>query len=505
MANVSESQHSWWEAFTIYRHPRVIGMLFLGFSAGLPLVLVFATLSAWLRDFGVSKTAIGFFSWVALTYAFKVLWSPIVDQVRIPILYRLLGRRRSWMVVCICGVAAGLVGMTFVPLEPVPLVAGSEASRDAALNGLAALEAGVWPVAGGTTNVSLPSHLDVLLLMALLAFVVAFSSATQDIAIDAYRIEAVDLDLQGGMAGTYQAGYMLAVRIVGGAFALYIADWFDWRTSYLVMAACMTVGFITVMMIKEPDISHSREAERPKAAQRDTAPLPARLAASMRSAASWFIQAIIEPFVDFLARNGRVGLVILVFIALFRLSDITLGVMAYPFYIDMGFSLTDIANATKVLGLVVTIVGAGFGGLLVYRIGVMPTLFIAAVLLMLTNLLFAWMAWLGSNEFWVIAVAVSADNFAFGISGSAFIAYLSSLTSISYTATQYALFTSLMLLPGKLLAGFSGVIVDAAGYVIFFLYASSLGIPAILLVLVLMYLERTGHLARAQAAAGAGE
>ncbi|MFQ5983842.1 MAG: MFS transporter, partial [Woeseiaceae bacterium] len=353
-------------------------------------------------------------------------------------------------------------------------------------------------VIGGLVGMATTDPTQDLWTMALFAFMVAFSSATQDIAIDAYRIEAVDVELQGGMAGTYQAGYMLAVRIVGGAFALYIAEWLDWSTSYLVMAACMGVGFVTVLIIREPETATRGGADSEAAASRT------RLVELPGKAVRWFIRAIVDPFVDFFVRNGWLGLVILVFIGLFRLSDITLGVMANPFYIDMGFSLTDIANATKVLGLVVTIAGAGFGGLLVYRIGVMPTLLIAAVLLMLTNLLFAWMAWLGSNEFWVIAVAVSADNFAFGISGSAFIAYLSSLTSVSYTATQYALFTSLMLLPGKLLAGFSGVILDATDYVIFFLYASSLGIPAILLVLVLMYLERTGHLARAQAAAGAG-
>ena len=449
MANASDTQHGWWQSLSIYRHPRVIGMLFLGFSAGLPLVLVFATMSAWLRDVGVSRTAIGFFSWVALTYSIKVLWSPIVDQVRIPILYRLLGRRRSWMMLAICGVAGGLVGMAL-----------TDPTTD------------LWS-------------------MALFALLVAVSSATQDIAIDAYRIEAVDVELQGGMAGTYQAGYMLAVRIVGGALALYVAEWFDWSTSYLLMAACMGVGFVTVLIIREPKTAARDEGQGEVAASQD------RLLALPGKAVRWFAHAIVEPFVDFFVRNGWVGLVILVFIGLFRISDITLGVMANPFYIDLGFSLSDIANATKVLGLVVTIAGAAFGGMLVYRIGVMPSLLISAVLLMLTNLLFAWMAWLASNEFWVIAVAVSADNFAFGISGSAFIAYLSSLTSVSYTATQYALFSSLMLLPGKLLAGFSGVIVDAAGYVVFFLYASSLGVPAIVLVLVLMYLERAGHLARA--------
>ncbi|MDJ0950018.1 MAG: MFS transporter [Alphaproteobacteria bacterium] len=438
MSHAATAKHSWRESLSVYRHPRVIGMLFLGFSAGLPLVLVFATLSAWLRDVGVSRTAIGFVSWVALTYSIKVLWSPIVDHVKIPVLHSALGRRRSWMILAICGVAAGLVGM-----------ATTDPAQD------------LWR-------------------MALFALIVAFCSATQDIAIDAYRIEAVDLELQGGMAGTYQAGYMLGVRIVGGAFALYIAEQFGWSTSYLIMAACMGVGFVTVLIIREPDTAE--RVAQPVVA----APARSRLIGLPGKALRWFVRAIIEPFVDFFARNGRLGLVILLFVGLFRLSDITLGVMANPFYIDMGFSLSDIATATKVLGLAVTIAGAGFGGLLVYRIGVMWALLISAVLLMLTNLLFAWMAWFGSSEFWVIAVAVSADNFAFGISGSAFIAYLSSLTSVSYTATQYALFTSLMLLPGKILAGFSGVIVDAEGYIVFFLYASSLGIPAILLVLYLM-------------------
>lgn len=453
MAAPETSQKSWSEAIRSYMHGRVVAMFFLGFSAGLPLILVFSTLSAWLRDVGVSRTAIGFFSWVALAYSIKVFWSPIVDQVKLPVLHNLLGRRRSWMLLTQVIIACGIAGM---------------ALTDPTTN--------TWTMAG-------------------FAVLAAFASATQDIAIDAWRIEAAPEELQGSMAGAYQAGYMVALKIIGGAAALYIAEFASWTMSYLIMASLMGVGFITTLLVHEPEIHkklHSELAERVAAAKDKAAGVPAGLV----RVAAWFIGAIYGPFADFFKRNGWIALVILLFVATFRLSDITLGVMANPFYIDLGYSKADIANATKLIGIWVAIGGAMVGGVLVARYGVMRTLILSCFLLTGTNLLFAVLAAVQVESFWALATAVSADTFAFGISGSAFIAYLSSLTSVSYTATQYALFSSLMLLPGKLLAGFSGVIVDASNYVVFFLYASALGLPSIVLVFALVHLERSGRLTR---------
>ncbi len=446
-------KQSWQESFAIYFSGRVLAMFFLGFSAGLPLILVFSTLSAWLRDVGVTRTAIGFFSWVALAYSIKVFWSPLVDQVRLPVLHKLLGRRRSWMLLTQVIVACGLAGMALT--DPV---------------------SSTWT-------------------MAVFAVLAAFASATQDIAIDAWRIEAAPEDMQGAMAGAYQAGYMVAIKIIGGAVVLYVAQYASWTTSYLIMAGLMGVGFITVLLIHEPE-SHKQlheELSHGIAVAREKAEGVPR---GLVYAATWFMGAIVGPFADFFKRNGWVAIFILLFVATFRLSDITLGVMANPFYIDLGFSKADIATATKVVGLWVAIGGAVIGGVLVARYGVMKSLILSCFLLTGTNLLFALLAFLKVSNFWALTVAVSADTFAFGISGSAFIAYLSSLTSVSYTATQYALFSSLMLLPGKLLAGFSGVIVDATSYVVFFLYASVLGIPSIMLVFTLVWLERAGHLKR---------
>jgi PAT family beta-lactamase induction signal transducer AmpG len=213
----------------------------------------------------------------------------------------------------------------------------------------------------------------------------------------------------------------------------------------------------------------------------DSAHLPARL----RQVGAWFIGAVVCPVTEFFARNGRLALVILAFIGVFRLSDITMGVMANPFYIDMGYSKADIASVTKVFGLIMTMVGAGVGGVLVARYGVMRMLLAAAVMVALTNLIFAWLATQGP-DIRLLALVVSADNLSGGLAGSAFIAYLSSLANRAYTATQYALFSSLMLLPAKFLGGFSGDIVDVTNYGLFFSYAAMLGLPAILLILYLM-------------------
>ncbi len=451
----NSARRSWRDSIAAYRHPRVLAILFLGFSAGLPFLLIFSTLSAWLREAGVGIAAIGFFSWLGITFSVKVLWAPVVDRLPLPVLTRRLGRRRSWMLLAQVGIAAGLVGIASA--EP---------------------PAGLAAIAG-------------------FGLLVAFSSATQDVAIDAYRIEAVEPDMQGAMAATYQLGYRVAL-LLAGAGALYIADFASWGTAYATMAALVGVGMITVLVIREPDVN--RDAAR-LFREADEARIGTRLAVfgpRLRQLAAWFYGAVCCPFIDFFVRNGRYALAILVFIALYRLSDITMGVMANPFYIDLGFTLAEIASVTKVFGIAMTIAGAILGGTLVVRFGIMRPLLLGAVLIALTNLMFVVLA-LAGKDIGLLALTIAADNLSAGIAGSVFIAYLSSLTSAAYTATQYALFSSLMTLPGKFIGGFSGIVVETAGYANFFLYAAVLGLPAIVLVAWLLRIEGRGE-ARPQAA-----
>ncbi len=426
--------HSWREALLVYTRPRVVAMIFLGFAAGLPFLLVFSTLSAWLRDEGLSRSVIGFFSWVGITYSIKVFWAPVIDRLPLPFLTRWLGRRRSWMLVAQLGIATGLAGMAL----------------------------------------SDPHHQ--LTAIALLAVLVAFSSSTQDIVVDAWRIEAEEDEYQGAMAATYVFGYRVAL-LAAGAGAFYIAEFQSWRVAYLTMAALMGVGIATTLLIAEPQ--HPPLAS---AATKADLPLSIRLA-------QWFRTAVIDPFVDFFARNGKLALLILAVIALYKLSDITMGVMANPFYLDLGFSKTEIANVTKIYGFFMTIAGAALGGVLVTRYGIMRPLLLGAVMVAGTNLLFALLARSEPN-LTLLAIVISADNLSGGLATSAFIAYLSSLTNQAYTATQYALFSSLMTLPAKFLGGFSGIVVDTKGYEFFFIYAAMLGTPAILLVALLMRLNR---------------
>ncbi len=448
----------WWEAARIYRHPRVIVMLFLGFSAGLPYLLVFSTLSAWLRDFGVSRTAIGFFSWVGITYSIKVLWAPVVDRLRLGWLTARMGQRRSWMLLAQVGIASGLLALA--SLDPQSQ----------------------------------------LVLIAVAALVVAFGSATQDITIDAYRIEAVAESLQAAMAATYILGYRVAL-LMAGAGAFYVADFASWAAAYVIMAALMGVGMITVMVIVEPE--HIRDPGAVEMERRISAFMQrhAHLPDGLRRLVAWFSGAVISPFVEFFRRNGLLAIAILLFVAVFRISDITMGVMANPFYLDLGFSKSEIASVTKVFGFFMTILGSAVGGLLVVRFGIMRPLLLAAVLVACTNLMFAGLAAIGA-DLRLLAVTISADNLSGGLANVAFIAYLSSLTNKAYTATQYALFSSLMTLPGKIIGGFSGVIVDASGYVFFFVYAAAVGVPGILLILFLMRHSRASGLVAKGAAGG---
>jgi PAT family beta-lactamase induction signal transducer AmpG len=425
-------QSTWADAFRAYTKPQVIAMFFLGLSAGLPLLLVFSTLSAWLRDMEVSRSAIGFFGWVGVTYSVKVLWAPIVDRLPIHGLTRWLGQRRSWILLGQLGIMLGIVGMSFTnPQQEL-----------------------FW--------------------VAVFAVMVAFSSSTQDIAIDAFRIESAKVELQGAMSATYIFGYRVAM-LVAGAGAFYVAEYSSWQMAYWCMAALMGVGVVTVLVVSEP-VSNGDDDER----------------AFNGINTAWFVDAVVSPFVDFFRRNGRFALLILAFIAMFRLSDIVMGIMANPFYLDLGFSKTEIANIGKVFGFFMTIAGSFLGGLLVVRYGVFRPLLAGAIMVAVTNLLFAQLSLVGPSLQW-LALVISADNLSGGFSNAAFIAYLSGLTNRAYTATQYALFSSLMTLPGKFMSGFSGVVVDADGYFTFFVYAAVMGIPAIVLAYMVMRHDRVSE------------
>lgn len=413
-------------------------MMFLGFAGGLPFLLVFSTLTAWLRDDGVSRSAIGFFAWVGITYSVKVLWAPVVDRLALPILTKRLGQRRSWILIGQLGIAIGLVGMMLV----------------------------------GSGQ---------LYYLSVFAFIVAFSSATQDIAIDAYRIEAMSERYQGAMSASYIFGYRVAL-LVAGAGALYIAEYQNWSVAYLTMAALTGVGIVTVLVIQEPDVNRST-FKAPLMPNGDQAP-------TIVVVRSWLAESLVQPFADFFQRNGNFALIILLFIAVFRLSDIAMGIMANPFYLDMGYSKTEIANVAKVFGFFMSIFGSAVCGILVVKWGIFRCLFIGAVAVASTNILFAGLS-LMTPELSALAVVISADNLSGGFAATAFIAYLSSLTNRSYTATQYAIFSSLMTLPGKFISGFSGMVVDSEGYFTFFIVAAGLGIPAILLVWVLIRRERS--------------
>jgi PAT family beta-lactamase induction signal transducer AmpG len=403
-------------------------MLFLGFSAGLPLLLVLGTLSFRLREAGIDRSTIGYLSWVGLAYGFKWVWAPLVDRLPLPPLTTLLGRRRGWLLLAQALVIGGLIGMALIDprkgLDPL-----------------------VW-----------------------CALLVAFGSATQDIALDAFRIESAEPRKQAALAAAYQTGYRLAM-IWAGAGVLTVAAWVEatvagndnnaaWGVAYLVMAASMSVGVVTVLFSPEP-------ARRP---------IP-----PAKNLAAWLEEALVEPFADFIRRYRWQAALILALIAIYRISDVVMGIMANPFYVDMGFTKGEVAAVSKVFGVIMTLVGAFIGGVLSMRLGVMRVLMAGAVLSAASNLLFAWLGTRG-HDLTGLVLVVSADNLAGGIASAAFIAYLSSLTNVNYSATQYALFSSMMLLLPKFIAGYSGVYVDHFGYGSFFVGTAALGLPVLLLV-----------------------
>ncbi len=397
-------------------NPRIALMLALSFSTGLPFLLVFSTASVRLREAGISVSTIGLFSWLGLAYSLKFIWSPLVDAFDVPFLARAMGRRRAWMVVSQLVIAAGLVGV---------------AMSDPATN---------FPVTAAFT------------------FVVALGSATQDIVIDAWRIDAAPDERQGIMVAAYQLGYRLAL-LAAGAGALYIAEFVDWRASYFTMAALMSIGIVASIL--------SPVVDRAK-------PVP-------ESKRFDLVRAVKEPLADLYSRMGRVLIIVLVLVALYRMSDFLAGTMSNPMYVDLGFTKAQIASVAKVYGVVVGIIGAFAGGFMVVRFGLLRSMLAGAAAQAVSHLAFAWLSTQGASISALI-VAISMDNFSQSFGGTILVTYMSGLTGAGFAATQYALLSSMYAMPGKLVAGASGFMVEAYGYAAFFCVTAGILIPVTALI-----------------------
>jgi PAT family beta-lactamase induction signal transducer AmpG len=431
------------DTWHVYARTRVLCMLLLGFSSGLPFYPLFQTLSAWLRQAGIQRSTIGMMAWVGLAYSIKFLWSPLIDRARVPLVHRVFGQRRGWMLLAQAGIAFGLFRLSLS--DPA---------------------SGVRPIA-------------------LWALFVAVCAATQDIAIDAWRIESAAASQQGAMAAAYQVGYRLAL-ITGSAGAFVLAERGGWHLSYTVMAALVGVGVLTTLAIGEPTVRTGAATLEREARVVDWLEARGHWPPALQSGGAWFIGAVICPLVDFFARYpAAVGGLILGFMCVYRLTEFAMGSMANSFYIDHGYTLVQIATVVKGYGLAASLLGVVLGGALVARIGLAHSLLAGSLLIMGSNLGFSLLATTQGPTLLGLGAVNGLDNLAQGVHGTALIAFLSSLTSPRYTATQYALFSSLYAFLGKILEGYSGRVVDAIGYPEFFLYTTALSIPGLLLLFLL--------------------
>ncbi|MBA3008305.1 MAG: MFS transporter [Proteobacteria bacterium] len=490
-------------------HPKVLAMFFLGFSAGIPILLIFSTLSVWLREAGIDREAVTFFSWAALGYSFKFVWAPLVDKMPLPLLTSILGRRRGWLLMAQLSVMTAIAWMACI--NPV---------------------LGEWS----------------MIAMAFAAVLLGFSSATQDIVIDAYRIECIDVSMQALLASSYVAGYRVGM-LVAGAGSLYLATLFGttrelyrfeaWQATYLIMAGIMSVGVMTTLCITEPEINDGDNRHhyslrhylrflilfllvaasfggsffasdslfssiKEAFIQGDEGHvqlvefvveschlllalgfmvLVARVAVLLGIVDQEVVrETYVAPLRDFFVRYGaKAAILLLILVGFYRVSDIVLGVVSNVFYLDMGFSKNVIATVTKTFGLGMTLLGGFMGGVLTVRFGVYAILLSGALLAAGTNLLFMLLAQSGA-DLTMLTVVIGADSFCAGLASTAFIAFLSSLTNISFTAVQYALFSSLMTLFPKLIGGYSGTVVASWGYESFFFMTALMGLPVLLLV-----------------------
>ncbi len=408
-------------AAAVYRDRRILAIVFMGFSSGLPLALIGATLGVWLSERQVSLTAIGFFALAGISYNIKFLWAPLMDRAPLPWLTKRFGRRRGWAL-------------------------ATQGALIATILLLGSTDPGSAP---GTT--------------ALFAVLVAFSSASQDIVIDALRVDLLAAEEQGAGAAATQFGWRVGA-LVSGAGALYAASFGGWHFAYSLMAACVTVGMIAVLSVNEPS--------------RGIAPIDAG-----QTFGAWLKSAVVDPFADFMTREAWAP--VLLFVVLYKFGDALVGGMSSPFYIAMGFSKIEIANISKIFGTGATILGVFLGGALVYRLGALRSLLLCAFLQILANMMFAVQAMAGHNAALLI-VTIAAENIAGGMNSSAFVAYLSGLCNAAFTATQYALLSSLAAVPRTFLASFGGWLAAQLGWVHFFFVAAGAALPGLALLLWLM-------------------
>ncbi|HEX4505704.1 MAG TPA: AmpG family muropeptide MFS transporter [Alphaproteobacteria bacterium] len=417
----------WRRVADTYREPRLLAVLFMGFSSGLPLPLIISTLSFWLAQSGVSRTAIGLFALIGIPYNFKFLWSPLIDRLPLPVLTRLLGRRRSWALLLQALLAAAILGLGL-----------TDPKIDAAQT-------------------------------ALMAVIVAFLSASQDIVIDAYRIELLAPGQQGAGAAATQWGYRFGM-IAGGAGALYASAFDGWHFAYAVMAGLMGVGMVTVWLTPEPEV-------------------PA-VAAAGRGAAGvvgWLRSAVVAPLADFFTRDTWVA--ILLFVVLYKFGDALAGVMSSPLYVSLGFTAGEVAAISKVFGVIMTLVGVALGGVAVARWGLFPSLLVCGVLQNVSTLMYAALAAAGHDNT-MLAVSIALENITGGLGSAAFVAYMSRLCNLRFTATQYALLSSLAAVGRTMLAASGGYLADKLDWVWFFTLATFAGLPGLLVLLWLMRRER---------------
>lgn len=425
--------NKWQKALSLLKNRTFLVMLLLGFSSGLPFMLVGNTMGYWLREQGTELTTIGYLSWVGFAYSMKFLWSPIVDRAKLPFLNPRLGHRRSWLLLAQVLIAVALFLMAMAT----------------------------------------PNQLTVFIACAVVA---AFASATQDIVVDAWRIESSERSEQLALlSSAYQLGYRGAL-LMTDALILIIAAGIGWQLSYELMAVLMGVGIAATFLAKEP-LKNSSVQAVPEASLLTPQGL---------------LDAIVGPFVQFFKTHGKWALVMLLAISLYRLPDFVMGPMNNPFYVDLGLSKEIVGAVRGSAGMVASVVGIAFAGLFAVRFGFKATLIVGAILGPASNLAFAWLALVGADTT-VFTSAMVIDNFATGFAGTALVGYMSSLTSIGYTATQYALLSSFYALLGKFLKGFSGLWVDhlklthpvLEAYAWFFVGTACIGIPAVILCLVL--------------------
>lgn len=421
-------------ALSLYVQPRLLIIFVMGFASGLPLALSSATLFFWLAEAGITLTAIGLFALVGTPYNLKFFWAPFIDRIPLPVLTGLLGRRRSWMLVIQVGLMVSIAYLGFSNPESTPA------------------------------------------LTAACALAVAFFSASQDIVIDAYRIEILDIDEQGAGAAMTQAGYRLGA-IAAGAGALFLAEQVDWSIVYCVMAALVVIGMLAAIFAPDPDKRNP--------------------AMSGTDNTTGFRSIVIDPFVEFFQRNTpATAIIILAFILLYKFGDAYAGVMAYPFYYEMGFTKSEVATVSKLFGVIATVLGVFIGGLIVKRYGIMPSLLGCGILQMLSNLMYAAQA-LAGHDVQFLYFTIGIENLSGGMGSSAFVAYLSVLCNIAYTGTQFALFTSFMAFGRTLLSASSGWVVEMMGWFDFFLVSTVVALPGLLLLVwMIKYLPLSAEIRR---------